>query len=106
MLFSKSVSLPKVGFFLYLYTISSCVYTPALVCVCVCALVVSCARLFETSWTVACQAPLSVGFSRQEYWRGLPFPSPGDLSDPEIEPVSPVLQTNLYYLSHQENLLM
>ena len=41
-------------------------------------------------WTVACQAPLSMGFSRQEYWNGLPFPSPGDLPDPEIEQTSPV----------------
>jgi len=39
----------------------------------------------------SCQAPLSTGFPRQEYWSGLPFPSPGDLSDPEIEPTSPVL---------------
>ena len=44
-----------------------------------------------TAWTVAHQAPLAVGFPRQEYWRGLPFPSPGDLPDPGIEPVSPVL---------------
>ena len=42
-------------------------------------------------WTVACQAPLSMGFSRQEYWSGLPFPFPGDLSHPEIEPKSPAL---------------
>ena len=42
-------------------------------------------------WTVACQAPLSMGFSRQEYWNGLPFPSPGDLPDPGIEPESPTL---------------
>ena len=51
-------------------------------------------RLFATPWTVAHQAPLSVGFSRQEYWSGLPFPPPGDLSDPGIEfasPASPVL---------------
>ena len=41
-----------------------------------------------TPWTVAHQAPLSVAFSRQEYWSGLPFPSPGDLPDPGIEPVS------------------
>ena len=41
--------------------------------------------------TVAYQAPLSMGFSRQEYWSGLPFPSPGDLPDPEIEPRSPAL---------------
>ena len=48
-------------------------------------------RLFATLWTVACQAPLSMGFSRQEYWSGLPFPSPGDLPDPGIEPGSPAL---------------
>ena len=47
-----------------------------------------------TPWTVACQAPLSVGFSRQECWSGLPFPSPGDLPDPEIEPRSPALQAD------------
>ena len=41
-----------------------------------------------TPWTIACQAPLSLGFSRQEYWSGLPLPSPGDLSDPKIEPGS------------------
>ena len=46
-------------------------------------------RLFATPWTVAYQGPLSMGFSRQEYWRGLPFPSPGDLPDPGIEPRSP-----------------
>ena len=44
-----------------------------------------------TAWTVAYQAPLSMGFSRQEYWSGLPFPSPGDLPDPGIEPGSPSL---------------
>ena len=48
-------------------------------------------RLFVTPLTVAYQAPLSMGFSRQEYWSGLPFPSPGDLPDSEIEPTSPVL---------------
>ena len=45
-----------------------------------------------TPWTVACQAPLSMVFSRQDYWSGLPFPSLGDLSDPGIEPRSPELQ--------------
>ena len=45
-----------------------------------------------TPWTVACQAPLSMEFSRQEYWSGLPFPSLGDLPDPGIEPESPALQ--------------
>ena len=49
-------------------------------------------RLFATPWTVAHEAPPSMGFSRQEYWRGLPFPSPGDLPDPRIEPRSPSLQ--------------
>ena len=44
-----------------------------------------------TSWTVACQAPLYMKFSRQEYWNGLPFPSPGDLFNPGIEPTSPAL---------------
>ena len=43
---------------------------------------------FVTPWTVACQAPLSMGFPRQEYWSGLPCPSPGDLSNPGIEPTS------------------
>ena len=43
-------------------------------------------QLFATLWTVACQAPLSMGLSRQEYWSGLPFPSPGSLPNPGIEP--------------------
>ena len=47
---------------------------------------------FVTPWTVACQAPLSMEFSRQEYWSGLPFPSSGDLPDPGIKPRSSVLQ--------------
>ena len=51
---------------------------------------------FVTPGTVACQAPLSMGFPRQEYWSGLPFPSPGDLSDPGIEPKSPAL-AGLFY---------
>ena len=51
----------------------------------------SCVQLSATPWTVAYQVPLSMGFSRQEYWSGLPFPSPGDLSDPGIEPKSPTL---------------
>ena len=49
-------------------------------------------RLFETPWTVAHQAPLSLVFSRQEHWSGLPFPSPGGLPDARIEPGSPSLQ--------------
>ena len=60
----------------------------------------SCLTL-ATPWTVACQAPLSMGFPRQEYWRGLPFPPPGDLPNPGIEPMSPAsTQWNLL-LSHQ-----
>ena len=58
-------------------------------------------RLFETPGTVAYQAPPSIKFSRQEYWSGLPFPSPGDLSDPGIEPRSPALQANALPSSHQ-----
>ena len=57
---------------------------------------------FVIPWTVACQNPSSMGFSRQEYWSGLPFPSPGDLPDPGIEPMFPasLLQDSLL-LSHQ-----
>ena len=50
----------------------------------------NCVQLFATPWTVAYQALLSMGFYRQEYWSGLPFPSPGDLPNPGIEPISPV----------------
>ena len=50
--------------------------------------------LFATPWTVAYYAPLSTGLSRQEYWSGLPFPSPGDLPNPGIEPGSPALQAD------------
>ena len=48
-------------------------------------------QLVATPWTIAYQVPLSMGFSRQEYWSGLPFPSPGDLPNPGIEPRSPAL---------------
>ena len=51
-------------------------------------------QLFATPWTVAHQAPLSIEFSMQEYWSGLPFPSPGDLCGSGIEPVSPALQAD------------
>ena len=57
----------------------------------------SCVQLFETPWTVAYQDPPSMGFSRQEYWSEVPFPSPGDLPNPGMEswsPVSPVLQAD------------
>ena len=51
-------------------------------------------HLFEALWAVACQAPLSIGFCRQEHWSGLPSPSPGDLPDPGIELRSPALQAD------------
>ena len=51
-------------------------------------------RLLVTPWTVVYEVPPSMEFSRQEYWSGLPFPSPGDLPDPGIEPGSPTLQVD------------
>ena len=51
-------------------------------------------QLFLTLWTVAHQAPLSTEFSKQEYWSGLPFPSPWDFPNPGIEPASPALQAD------------
>ena len=60
----------------------------------------SCERLFVTPWT-----PLSIGFSRQDYWSGLPFPFPEDLPDPGIKPRFPTLQATLYCLSHPGNYL-
>ena len=60
----------------------------------------SCVQLFATPWTVACQAPLSMRFFRQEYWNGLPFPTPGDLPNPGIEStslMSPALACRFFY---------
>ena len=54
----------------------------------------TCVHLFVTPWTVAYQAPPSMGFSRQGCWSGVPFPSPGDLPDPGIEAGSPALQAD------------
>ena len=59
---------------------------------------------FVTPWTVSRQNPLSMGFARQEYWRGLPFPSPGGLPNPSIKLVSPELQVDSLLLSHQGSL--
>ena len=61
------------------------------ICIHAPALPLSHAPLLATSWTLASQAPLFMAFSRQEYWSGLPFPSPGHLPDPKIEPESPTL---------------
>ena len=60
-------------------------------------------HLFVTLWTVACRGPLSTRFSRQEYWRGLPFPLSGDIPNPGIEPRSPALQADSLPLNHQES---
>ena len=57
-------------------------------------------QLSATPWTVAHQAPLSIGFPRQEHWSGLPLPSPGDLPDPEMEPESHVSWTGRRILYH------
>ena len=62
---------------------------------CVCVMSLSCIQLFATQWTVAHQAPLSMEFSRHEYyWSGLPCPSPGDLPDLGIKPRSPELEAD------------
>ena len=68
----------------------------------ICAQLLSCVQLFATLWTVARQGPLSVGFFRQEYWSGLPFPPPGDLPNPGIKSESPALQVDSLPLSHHE----
>ena len=67
---------------------------------CACAQSLSRVQLFATPWTVARQAPLSTGFSRQEYWSGLLFPPPGELPNPGIEPASPARQADPLPLSH------
>ena len=59
--------------------------------------------LFATPWYVVCQAPPSMGFSRQRYWSRLPFPSPGELPDPGIEPWSPILQADSTILATRMN---
>ena len=82
-------------------------FVPSFGCVCYthCAILsrFSPVQLFATLQTAAHQAPLSMGFSRQEYWSGLPFPSLGDLPDPGIEPRSPTLQVD--YLSSESRIL-
>ena len=66
----------------------------------------SCVRLFVTLWITACQTPLSMGFSRQEYWSGLQFPAPGDLPNPGIEPcVSCIGRKTLYHWAAWETAL-
>ena len=72
---------------------------------CRCCLVtaVTAVRFCATLWTLARQAPLSMGFSRQEYWSGLPCPPPGDLPDPGIKLESPALQADSLPMSHEMN---
>ena len=71
-----------------------------------CAQSLSHIRLCATPRTAAHQAPLSMGFSRQEYWSGLPCPPPGDLLDPGLEPSLPDCRRILYQLSHQGSLVL
>ena len=69
---------------------------------CVCAQSLSHARLSATPWTVALQAPLSIGSPRQEHWSGLPFPSPEDFHNPGDKPKPPALQVELYHWATRE----
>ena len=72
----------------------------------ICAESLSCVQVFLTLWTVACQAPLSVGFPREDYWSALPFPSPGDLPEPGIKPTSlasPALAGRFFTTEPPEN---
>ena len=64
----------------------------------------NCVRLFVTLWTVIHRAPLSMGFSRQEYWSGLPCPPPGDLPNPRIKLALPALQVDSLWLNHKGSL--
>ena len=77
----KTYLFNHLNFRVYLLIIGPCVYQS-----------LSHVRPFATPWTVACRGRLSTGFARQEYWSGLPDPSPGDLSDPRVNPSSPALQ--------------
>ena len=74
--------------------------------VCICAWPLSRVRLFAPLWILACQAPLSMGFPRQEYRSGLPFPSPGDLLDSGIKPASPALAGRFFTTEPQEKPLI
>ena len=96
----KTVSQPppvmKIHFMNIVFTLGNIIYLSfkeysLKVHCCYCLFAKSCLTLFATPWTVACQAPLSMGFLRQEYWNGLLFPSLGDLPNPGIEPASPAL---------------
>ena len=79
--------------YVYIYYICVCVYVYMYIYIYIVKLL-SHVCLLVTPWTVAHQAPPSMEFSRQEYWSGLPFPSPGDLPDPGVKPGSPALQAD------------
>ena len=92
--------------YIYIFTILTIYIHSVCVCVCVCARVcaqlLSQVQLFATPWTVARQAPLSMGLSRQECWSRLPFPTPADLPDPRIKPsslVSPALAGRFFTIA-------
>ena len=92
----RSDSTRQKAVFLFLRVcVCMCVCVYLCVCVCVCYSVCH-VQLFVTSWTVAHQIPLSIEFSRQKYWSGLPFPSPGDLPNQRIKPTSPALQADSF----------
>ena len=93
---SKQIHLPRIV----------CVRACVCVCACVCVHVCMCVRahtcsvslvwLFSNPWTITHQAPLPMAFSKQEYWRGLPCPLPGDLLSPDMEPTSPALASRFF----------
>ena len=90
------------GWIIFILRVCVCVCE----CVCVRTCVLSCfihVKLFATLWTIAFQVPLSMGFPRQEFLSGLPFPSPGYLPDPGIKSMSPALQVDFCPLSHLGN---
>ena len=98
----ESGGLQPIGLTLKRLSLHTCMF----LVLCVCAHVHTCGEEVlamsdsVTPWTVASQAPLSMGFSRREYWSELPCPPPGDLPDPGIEPRSPALQAESLLLSH------
>ena len=93
-MFALSLYALSFEFFFYCFYVGKVYVNKWNVCVCVCVCVCEPLRhvqLFATPWTVAHQAPLSMGFPSQEYWSGLPLPPPGDLPHPGVKPRSPTL---------------
>ena len=99
---------PHIGYYRALSRVSCAIYCVCVcMCVCVCTRVRMCTlsqvRLFANPQTIVHQAPLSMGFSRKEYWTGQPFPFPGDPLDPRLEPKSPSSQADSLPSEPQEN---